>query len=80
VAALGTKDIDFAILVSEVDKFDQLKHRLIDKYGFEKRKESDMVLFSPRKMQIDILPFGELEVDGGVPVRGKPEIESRSTD
>ena len=32
IAALGTKDIDFAIMVSDVDQFYLLKDRLINNY------------------------------------------------
>lgn len=71
LAALGTKDIDFAIFVSEVKQFYQLKDRLVDQHQFEKSKTNEFVLFGPNQMQIDILPFGQLEVDDGVPVKRK---------
>jgi predicted nucleotidyltransferase len=71
VPALGTKDIDFAILVSEVEQFYQLKDRLIEKHGFEKVKTNEFVLLGLNQMQIDILPFGKLEVEDGVTVEGE---------
>jgi predicted nucleotidyltransferase len=71
IAALGTKDVDFAILVSEVDQFYKLKDLLIEKYRFEKVKTNEFVLIGPNQTQIDILPFGQLEVDDGVAVEGE---------
>ncbi len=71
VAALGTKDVDLAIFVSEVEQFYQLKNRLIEKHSFEKVKTNEFVLLGPNQMQIDILPFGQLEVDDGVAVQGE---------
>jgi predicted nucleotidyltransferase len=69
VAALGTKDVDLAILVSEDQQFNLLKDRLTEKHGFEKVKANELALVGPTKMQIDILPFGRLEVDDGVAVK-----------
>ena len=63
VAALGTKDVDLAIFVSEDQQFKHLKDRLVHKHGFEKVKGNELALIGPNKMQIDILPFGQLEVD-----------------
>lgn len=71
VPALGTKDIDFAILISKVEQFYQLKDRLVEKHGFEKVKINEFVLLGPNQMQIDILPFGKLEVEDGVVVEGE---------
>lgn len=71
IAALGTKDVEFAIMLSDVDQFYQLKDRLIKNHGFEKTKTNEFVLLNANHMQIDILPFGQLEVDDGVVVEGE---------
>jgi len=71
IAALGTKDVDFAIMLSDVDQFYQLKDRLIKNHRFEKAKTNEFVLLSANHMQIGILPFGQLEVDDGVVVEGE---------
>jgi len=71
LAALGTKDVDFAILISGVEQFYQLKERLIEKHGFEKVRTNEFVLLGSNQMQIDILPFGQLEVEDGVAVKGE---------
>lgn len=67
----GTKDVDFAIFVSDEYQFDQLKRVLIDDYGFRPARENSFVLFAPNGTQIDILPFGSLEVEDGVAVAGQ---------
>ena len=67
----GTKDVDFAIFVSDEHQFYQLKSALIDSHGFHQAKENSFVLFAPNKTQIDILPFGSLEVENGVTVAGQ---------
>lgn len=71
VSALGTKDVDFAVLISNVEQFYRLKGRLIKMHGFEKVSTNEFVLIGPNKMQIDILPFGQLEVNDGVTVQGE---------
>jgi predicted nucleotidyltransferase len=71
VPASGTKDVDFAVLLSEPNQFYQLKNLLIVKHGFVEHKDNALALLSPNTMQIDILPFGALEVEDGVAVDGK---------
>lgn len=48
IAALGTKDVDFAIFVSKVEQFYQLKDHLIEKHHFEKVKTNEFVLLGPK--------------------------------
>ena len=56
----GTKDIDFAIMVSSLAKYDEIKKDLIAK-GFNK-VESEITLYHPEyNTTIDLLPFGEVE-------------------
>src|SRR5690606_3374402 len=48
----GTKDVDFAIFVSDEHQFDQLKSALIDNHGFRRAKGNSFVLFAPNGTQI----------------------------
>lgn len=66
----ATSDIDFAILLQNKSVFDQLKKYLIEKEGFSEYKENPYVLITPNKIEIDLLPFGEIEEDGKVVVSG----------
>lgn len=67
----GTKDVDLASFVSDEHQFDQLKSALIDNHGFRQAKENSFALFAPNGTQIDILPFGSVEVEDGIAVKGQ---------
>lgn len=71
VKVAGTKDVDFAVFVTDQHQFEQLKERLIASHNFVASKTNAFVLFAPNKIQIDILPFGAIEVEGGVEVAGE---------
>jgi predicted nucleotidyltransferase len=55
----ATEDVDFAIEVSDWSAFEALKVRLVAQ-GFSTTSESHR-LISPAGMQIDIVPFGQIE-------------------
>lgn len=64
IRALGTKDIDFAVLVSDPQKFDALKKYMISEEDFTESSTNEYVLFDRKGNQIDLLPFGSLEIEG----------------
>lgn len=66
----GTKDIDFAVLVASQEDYGNIRNYLKDK-GYSDTKENAYVLISPTGVQIDILPFGEIEIDETVKVIGE---------
>ncbi len=56
----GTKDIDFAIMISSIKDFEIIVKEL-GKYGFNKVK-APWTLYHPKyNVAIDLLPFGEIE-------------------
>src|SRR5690554_623236 len=56
----GTKDIDFAIMISSIKDFEIIVEEL-GKYGFNKVK-APWTLYHPKyNVAIDLLPFGEIE-------------------
>lgn len=71
IAASGTKDVDFAVLLSETEQFYQLKGNLIEEHQYGQSKDNQYVLIAPNGFQIDILPFGAIEVEDGVIVEGE---------
>jgi predicted nucleotidyltransferase len=71
IAARGTKDVDFAVLLSETDQFYKLKAKLIDEYKYVQSKDNQYALIAPNSFQIDILPFGAIEIEDGVIVEGE---------
>lgn len=56
----GTKDIDFAIMISSIKEFEAVVEELL-KYGFNK-VEAPWTLYNDKfNIVIDLLPFGEIE-------------------
>lgn len=56
----GTKDIDFAIMVSSLSQYEEIIKDLVDK-GFRKAKAPWTLYFEKENIAIDILPYGEIE-------------------
>lgn len=66
-----TKDADFAIFVGNEEEFLKLKQFLVTEKKFTAFKGNEYVLFAPNKTQVDILPFGSIEIDGSVVLQGQ---------
>lgn len=61
----GTKDVDFAIMISTIEQYEQLGDTLV-KYGFN-RVQAPWTFYSMHfNAVVDILPFGEIEVNATV--------------
>ena len=56
----GTRDIDFAIMISSFDEYKQITRDLIAN-GFIKTKEPYRFNFKGSNLVIDVLPFGQIE-------------------
>jgi predicted nucleotidyltransferase len=56
----GTKDIDFAIMISSLEDFETISESLQEK-GFEKVEAPWTFYSKALKVAIDILPFGQIE-------------------
>lgn len=65
-----TKDIDYAALIGNHEEYDKVKEYLITNERFTESRENAFVLISPDGIQVDILPFGEIEDDGSVDITG----------
>ncbi|MDM1046778.1 nucleotidyl transferase AbiEii/AbiGii toxin family protein [Sphingobacterium hotanense] len=66
-----TKDVDYAVLVSNQDEYQRIRAYLIDTEKFTPYSGNAFVLIAPDGTQVDILPFGEIEDDGSVTVNGQ---------
>lgn len=64
IRALGTKDIDLAIFVSDDQKYEELKNYLVKEEGFTPSTSNEYVLFDTKGQQVDLLPFGLIEIEG----------------
>lgn len=56
----GTKDIDFAIMISSLEDFEQVVKDL-ETFGFNKVKAPWTIYHPKYNIAIDLLPFGEIE-------------------
>lgn len=61
----GTQDIDFAVMLPEIKKYDELKISLIET-GFRKVNEPYRLIYDKTNTVIDLLPFGEIEEEGTI--------------
>ena len=66
----ATKDIDYAILIGSSNEYQKVKDHLIIHAKYIETRENAFVLISPEGIQVDILPFGEIENDGNVSIIG----------
>lgn len=65
-----TKDIDFAVLVGSQENYEAIKKYLKANKNFLNTKGNSFVMMSPSGAQVDILPFGEIEIDDSIAVAG----------
>ena len=65
-----TKDVDFAIMIGSESQYETLRSYLITNYNFQDTKENAFVLITPSMIQVDILPFGGIEIDDRVVIDG----------
>lgn len=61
-----TKDVDFAILVGSKADYEAIKQYLKDNKQFIDSKRNLFVMITPSGIQVDIFPFGEIEIDDEV--------------
>jgi len=66
----ATSDFDFAVMLKNTEQFGELKKYLIDVEGFVPYKENAFVLIWKDQTQVDLIPFGDLEKEGIVTVKG----------
>jgi len=65
-----TGDVDFGILIKDIESFYDLKKYLIEKEGFSPSRDNAFVLIWKSGLPVDFLPFGAIEKEGKVTVRG----------
>jgi predicted nucleotidyltransferase len=71
IKTLGTKDVDFAVYISSKDDYEKLREYLSNKEGFALSSQNQFVLFSPEGIQVDLLPFGTVELEGKFIMEGE---------
>ncbi|MEO8885540.1 MAG: nucleotidyl transferase AbiEii/AbiGii toxin family protein [Mucilaginibacter sp.] len=58
-----TRDLDFAVLISNKEDYELVRTYLIEHKGFNGTKGNAFIMRSPAGVEIDMLPFGALEID-----------------
>lgn len=85
--ARGTMDIDFAMMIPDMDVYEEMKRRLIAN-GFRAVNEPYRLIYEKTDTVIDLLPFGAIEQAGTVrfterdvelSVIGMKEVTERAT-
>ncbi|UKJ09138.1 nucleotidyl transferase AbiEii/AbiGii toxin family protein [Solitalea lacus] len=59
-----TRDLDLAVLVSAEEEYKQLKEYLVNTGRFVPSRENQYVLIFEEGIEVDLLPFGGLEIEG----------------
>lgn len=67
----GTKDIDFGVYIPTIDKYNELRRLLITEHNYFESEENAFCLLNPSQKQIDLLPFGKIEIEDKVLIEGK---------
>lgn len=67
----STRDVDFAGLISSQEEYEAVRNYLKDHSHFIDTKENSFVMITPDGIQVDILPFGEIEIDDKVTIQGE---------
>jgi predicted nucleotidyltransferase len=65
-----TKDVDFAIMISNKEDYEAVRKYLIENKDYREVKTNSFVLLSSAGIEVDILPFGEIEINDKVKFEG----------
>lgn len=71
LVARQTNDVDFAVYVGDAVDYQKLREYLKDYFYYTETKQNQFVLMAPSGLQVDILPFGDLEIDDAVHFKGE---------
>src|SRR5690606_18134992 len=56
-----TRDIDFAVFIEDKGTYENLKRYLVEIEHFQPSRENNFVLLWQGRIQVDLLPFGNIE-------------------
>lgn len=71
IIARRTNDVDIAAYISNIDDYKAVRSYLVKNYEFTESRNNQFVLLSKEGLQVDILPFGELEIDDAIQIQGE---------
>ncbi len=67
----GTRDVDFAVFIANRDDYNRLRKYLVEEKKFVESKANPFTMISSEGLVVDILPFGEIEIDDHVKIAGE---------
>ena len=65
-----TKDVDFAALIGSEKDYQAVRKYLKEHKRFQDTKGNAFVMYTPEGTQVDILPFGAIEINDGIELEG----------
>jgi len=66
-----TRDVDFAVLVGSQEEYMAVRRYLKEHHNLQDIKQNAFVMFAPGNIQVDILPFGEIEINDAIDFKGQ---------
>lgn len=74
-----TNDVDFAVLISNKADYEEVRKYLVEEKGFQQQKSNEFILISASGIEIDILPFGAIDINEDIKVNGFMEVYRSGT-
>ena len=65
-----TKDVDFAVFIASKTDYKDVRNFMVDEKGYTELRTNAFVIISPKGIEIDLLPFGGIEIDDEVEFDG----------
>jgi len=66
----ATKDVDFAVFIASKKDYEGVKTYLIETKNYSESRNNAFIMISPDGVEIDMLPFGGMEIDDDVNFQG----------
>lgn len=67
----ATRDIDFAVFIADHEDYNKLKEYLVQQKNFVESNTNAFTIISPEGLVVDVLPFGEIEIDNKINMSGE---------
>ena len=67
----ATRDVDFAVFIANHEDYDALRKFLVQEKNFVESRTNAFTVVSPEGLIVDILPFGEIEIDDKINFAGE---------
>lgn len=65
-----TKDVDFAVFIGSKRDYEDVRTFLVEEKNYTESKTNEFIIISPEGIEVDLLPFGGIEIDDGLKFEG----------